>query len=357
MKLLLVARRYPPDVISGTETVFANLYAQARAAGHEVRLVVGYVRDRKMIPEEALGVDLRGTRLGASHLALWRAARAEARRFRPDAILSNSIEAPITGFPTATIVHDLNFGRAGRGLGARAREALYRWRCPRMDKIIAVSAATQGALRALGVQPDHIAVIHNGVDVHTFTPDPAYSFDPLRKIRLCYPGRLIPGKGQHVAIDAVARLPAAHKARVQLDIVGTVADEVYFKQLQSQAVGQPVAFHTDVPEIAPYYQQADLVLFPTLMIEGFGFTAVEGMACGKPVAWSEQPAIREATGGIGYPFPGGDTDALRDIVRGFLDDPEPYLAAGADGLRHVRDSYAWSAVWKRYEAVLREISG
>ena len=41
MKLMMVARRFPPDVRSGTERVFENLYHQARER-HEVRLVVGF---------------------------------------------------------------------------------------------------------------------------------------------------------------------------------------------------------------------------------------------------------------------------------------------------------------------------
>ena len=45
---------------------------------------------------------------------------------------------------------------------------------------------------------------------------------------------------------------------------------------------------TDVEDIVPWYQGADVVLFPTLMEEGFGFTAVEGMACGKPVIYYDQ---------------------------------------------------------------------
>ena len=112
MKFLFVARRYPPDIISGTETVFQNLYKLARE-DHEVRLVVGFTQSREMVPEEAVAVDIRGKRFGMAHLAIYRAAQAEIKRFQPDAILSNSIEAPISGKPTAVIVHDLNFGGAG----------------------------------------------------------------------------------------------------------------------------------------------------------------------------------------------------------------------------------------------------
>ena len=60
MKLLLVARRYPPDIRSGTETVFANLYREARAR-HEVRLVVGYRTSKEGFPPEADAIDLRGS--------------------------------------------------------------------------------------------------------------------------------------------------------------------------------------------------------------------------------------------------------------------------------------------------------
>ena len=353
MKVMMVARRYPPDIISGTETVFENLYRQACKA-HDVRLVVGFTRDRSLVPAEALGVDLRGKRLGMSHVAMWRAARGEARRWRPDVVLANSIEVPVTGTPTACIVHDLNFGRAGRGLSARAREALYKWRCPKMDRIISVSEATRVALEQLGVEPSRIRVVHNGVDTERFHPVPREGSSSTAVI--AYPGRILPGKGQHVAIDAVSRLSAEDKAKVELRIVGTVADPVYFEQLKVQAADQPVSFHTEVPAIEPYYQQADLILFPTLMIEGFGFTAAEGMACGKPVVWSEQAAIREATGGIGVAVPGGDVDAWRGAIVDFLADREGFAAMGEQGRAFVEARYSWAGVWQSYERALSEMA-
>jgi glycosyltransferase involved in cell wall biosynthesis len=353
MKILMFARRYPPDIVSGTETVFRNLYEQARRR-HDVRLVVGYTRERELVPAEALGVDLRGARLGAAHARMWRAGMAEARRFKPDVVLSNSIEAPITGYPTATLVHDLNFGRAGRSASARIRELVYRLRCPKMERIVAVSEATRRAVADIGVDPRHVVVIHNGVDLESFRPSEEAP-PTAGRLRLAYPARILPGKGQHVAIDAVARLAPELKARVHLDLVGTVADPVYLEQLRDQARGQPVAFHTEVPAIAPYYQRADLVLFPTLMIEGFGFTAVEGMACGKPVVWSEQPAIREATGGIGFPVPGGDATAIRSVIERMLADPAPFYAAGEAGRAFTARRYGWDRVWGRYERMLMEI--
>lgn len=349
MKILMVARRYPPDIRSGTETVFANLYAQARKV-HEVRLVVGYRTTSTGFPPEAVAVDLRGGGVG-QYLAMQRAAVAEARRFQPDVVLSNSIEIRVRGVPSTVIVHDLNFGKAGRSAGNVARELLYRVQGLTMPRLITVSEASAQALVRIGVPRDRIAVIYNGVDIERMVPrDPP----PSDIVRFAYPSRILPGKGQHVAIDAVARLRADLKARVHLTIVGAAADTHYLDQLKLQAFGQPVSFAQDVDDIVPYYQDADAVVFPTIMEEGFGFTAVEGMACGKPVIWSDQPAIREATGGIGLAVPRDDADALRAAMVKLIEGPEYRRQLGAEGRAFV-EGRSWVKVWERYEEVLREM--
>lgn len=351
VKLLMVARRFPPDVKSGTETVFGNLYERARVH-HDVRLVTGWIRDRKLIPAEALGVDLRDKRFGLSHALIARAAGSEARRFRPDVVLSNTIEVPLFAAPTAIVVHDLNFGRADRHAGDVLRRALYRWRCTRARVIVSPSRATRDALVQLGVDPDRIEVIHNGVDLERFRPPDPGEVPPHDGIVILCPGRILAGKGQHVAIDAVARLSAAEKSRVRLVIAGAVADPVYLGQLKVHARGQPVTFATDVDDLAPYYRACDLVVFPTLMREGFGYAAVEGMASAQPVVWTDQAATREATGGIGFPVPPDDPLALRAIIRRRLEDPAPFQLAGAEGRAFVLRWYGWDRVWAGYQRVL-----
>ena len=352
MKLLMVARRYPPDVRSGSETVFANLYERA-SERHEVQLVAGYRQSRDRVPAEALGVDLRERAFGMSHLAMARAAASAARQLRPDVVLANSIEVPRTRYPTACIVHDLNFGTTERSWRTRLREQFYARRARSLDLVVSPSAATATALEGIGLDPRRIRVLPNGVDLDRFRPRPGV-YDPERLV-IAYPSRILPGKGQHIAIDAVARLHPRKKERVHLKIVGAVSDPIYYDQLRIHAYGQPVSFHPDVDDIVPYYQEADLVVFPTLLEEGFGYTAIEAMACGRPVAWSEQPAVREATGGIGFPVPSGDTVALRSVVEQMLEDPAPFARAGEAGRTFVAGRYSWQEAWRRYERVLSEL--
>lgn len=356
MKILMTARRYPPDVWSGTETVFENLYLRARER-HEVRLVVGWRRSRQLVPAEARAVKLDGLGRVQTWSAMAAATFDEARRWQPDVVLSNSIEVPPTGTPTATIVHDLNFGRADGGTGASLRARFYAARARLLDAVITVSAASARALERIGVAPGRVHVVHNGVDLVRFSPPPPGPVPgPDDPIHFVQPSRILPGKGQHHAIDALARLRRDHRRRARLTIVGAPDDPVYLDQIRMQAYNLPVEFHLAVPDLAPYIQQADIVLFPTVMEEGFGFTAVEGMACGRPVIWTDQPAIREATGGIGVSFPRNDVAALRDEMAALMDDPARRVALGLAGRRHCELNHDWDRVWQRYEAILESIA-
>ena len=91
------------------------------------------------------------------------------------------------------------------------------------------------------------------------------------------------------------------------------------------------------------------------MAEGFGFTAVEAMACGRPVIWSDQPAIREATAGIGVAVPVEDVDALRQAMMELMDDDAARAELGAAGRTHVETHCDWDLVWERYEDVLADV--
>jgi glycosyltransferase involved in cell wall biosynthesis len=356
----MASRRFPPDVYSGTETVFQALYERARSK-HEVRLVAGWTTGRDRIPAEAVGVRLRGLSKPNQWLAMARAIRAEVARWAPDVVLSNNIEVPPSGRPTVCIVHDLNFGEpGGRPVGtrletwaSRARRQFYGMRSRSLHRVVTVSEASRMALLEAGVADRRVVVIRNGVDTDRFRPpDPLNVNRDADGVSFAYPSRILPGKGQHLAIDAVARLPRLHKRRADLHIVGAVADPVYLDQIRVQAFNQPVRFTIDVPDIAPHIQTSDVVVFPTVMAEGFGFTAVEAMACGKPVIWSDQPAIREATGGIGMAVPPGDVEALRTAMLHLMDDPAERVRLGEAGREWVEQNHSWDGVWTQYERVL-----
>ncbi|MBN1336898.1 MAG: glycosyltransferase family 4 protein [Deltaproteobacteria bacterium] len=350
MRLLMVARRFPPDVRSGSETAFEALWQRARAR-HEVRLLAGFHRDRSLLPPDAEAVDLRQVHRVQGWLRMRHAARATIRSFVPDAVLSNAIEVPASSRPTACIVHDLEFGGER---GAAGRRLFYRWRTRRLDRVITVSEAMRRHLVARGLPAGRTVAIPNGVDLDRFRPAPRIARADSRLV-ICCASRILPGKGQHVAVEALSRLPADLCDRVVLQVVGSVADPAYLDRIRRQARGFPVEFHLDVPDLACWYQQADIAVFPTLLVEGFGFSAVEALACGRPVIHSDQAAVREATGGLGIPVPPGDADALGAAIASLALAPERCESIGRAGRAYLERRRSWDLTWSAYESLLEQM--
>lgn len=140
---------------------------------------------------------------------------------------------------------------------------------------------------------------------------------------------------------------------MSLAIVGTVADATYAEQLRVQAWNLPVQLDFDVADVVPHYQSADIALFPTRMPEGFGYAAVEAMACGLPVIGFEDPAVAEATGGLAVLVPRDDITAFRDAILRLAADPAERRRLGEVGRAFVQ-RYRWADTWRAYERVLRE---
>ncbi len=348
----MVARRFPPDVRSGTETVFEALWQRARVR-HEVRLVAGFQRSRDLLPREAVAVDLTAGSRVRAWIETWRAAKTQLRSFRPDAVLSNAIEVPPADRPTACIVHDLDFG--GRTFGSGGWRLFYRWQARRLARVVTVSEAMRRHLISRGLPAGRTVAIRNGVDLERFRPASRVPRPDGRTV-VCLPSRILPGKGQHVAVGAVAGLPVALRDRVVLQIVGPVVDPAYLGRIRGLARGLPVEFHLEVSDIVPWYQQADVVLFPTLVREGFGFTAAEALACGRPVIFSDQDAVREATGGFGVPVPGGDVAAWSEALAVLLRDPGQGECIGREGRAWLSGRTSWDVAWGAYEALLERMA-
>ncbi|MFT7518237.1 MAG: glycosyltransferase involved in cell wall biosynthesis [Kiritimatiellia bacterium] len=353
VKLLFVTRRLAPDTRSIPAVVFANLYADARI-NHDVRMVAGYVRGRRFVPQEALGVDLCGRGDLSARATMRRAVRREARRFRPDVVLVNDLSAPISGRPTVCLLHDLSFDAPTPTLRSRLLGQVAAVRGASFDRIVVPSKALATRLDSLGVDARRVLQIAHGVDTERFAPQP---IDPDQTItRLLCPGRILPGSGQHIAIDAVARLTSAEKARVQLRVVGPAIDPVYYEQLKVQAWRQPVSFQSNPGDMADAYRDTDMVIYPTLMHEGFADPVTRAMACELPVVWSEQPSLREAMGTFGSPVPPGDVLALREHIRRHLADP---LASRATQ-RGARDAamrrFDRKKTWRHLERELAKVA-
>jgi UDP-glucose:(heptosyl)LPS alpha-1,3-glucosyltransferase len=157
---------------------------------------------------------------------------------------------------------------------------------------IAISRCVADQLERLFAIPgSHIHVIHHGVDAQLFCPRPAkdagWREEWRRRWNISDHELLIlfvggyERKGLTVAIKALARLTPAERSMLRLMAVGS-GDQPRFRALVRQlGLESKVVLAPHTREIVPYFQAADVFLFPTLY-EPFGLVILEAMACGLP---------------------------------------------------------------------------
>ncbi|HZZ11984.1 MAG TPA: glycosyltransferase family 4 protein [Paraburkholderia sp.] len=202
-----------------------------------------------------------------------------------------------------------------------------------VDQVVANSQASARSLAALtGIQPHKVPVVYNGIDAGAFGRVDGTDQTALRA-RLGLPtgawiaglfGRLAPWKGQHIALDALARLPGVHLVLVGAPLFG---EDAYAQRLHEQAAALGIAdrvhfagFQDDVPA---WMKAMDVVLHTSTEPEPFGRVIVEGMAAGRPVIAAAAGGVTEIVrhGHNGWLVKPGDASALADAIGALRADP------------------------------------
>jgi glycosyltransferase involved in cell wall biosynthesis len=166
----------------------------------------------------------------------------------------------------------------------------------RADHLIAVSNETRAAIvRRFAVAEGRVTVIHHGVDQPLRRPSGLdhESLGLRQGVLLLSVGRLEYRKGPDVLLRAVARLVLhGHDVRVVLAGAGLKAEyEVLANEL---GIADRVTITGWVSEArkASLLELCDIYVVPS-RLEGFGMTALEAMAAGKPVVSTPIGASRD----------------------------------------------------------------
>lgn len=184
------------------------------------------------------------------------------------------------------------------------------------DALRAVSQSSQAQLQALA--PDKpIMCFMSWTDSSAFVeimPEAPVS----QRREIVYAGVLVPRKGVHHLLDALAQIrdqiPQAH-----LSIIGKASNTDYARELHAQVdhlgLADSVTFvdHLSQAELAGYLARARAFVLPTYS-EGMPKVVVEAMLTGTPVVASAVDGIPEVVedGVHGYLVPPGDVDALAE---------------------------------------------
>jgi glycosyltransferase involved in cell wall biosynthesis len=193
------------------------------------------------------------------------------------------------------------------------------------DLLVVPSGRAIAPFVELGVAADRFVVVENGVDTERLLQlPPAPPHDgPLR---LGYLGTVMPSKGLHVLLAALARLPAGTATlRIHGNVVPYHGDEGYanrcFAPLQPGA-GVTYAGPYGLGELPALLAGIDVLAAPALWHEAFGLTVREALAAGRPVLVSRVGGLQDAVidGEQGLVLPPGDVGAWAAAIAGLAAD-------------------------------------
>lgn len=239
--------------------------------------------------------------------------------------------------------------------------------------VVANSQSTLDQLFLAGRRP--AAVVPSGIDlkgqvVHDGVPPDDIALNALPTpervwhdpVRIGLVGRIAAWKGQHVVIDAAAKVRAAgFSAHFVIAGKALFGEEEYEAQVRQQAVDLGVAdcveflgFTKDVPALLA---SLDILVHASTSPEPFGQVVIEGMAESLPVIGTDGGGVREIIvhGENGLLVPMGDADAMAEAILTLLRDPDRARALGRAGYRRVVRHFTAGHTARKIERVYRDV--
>jgi glycosyltransferase involved in cell wall biosynthesis len=218
--------------------------------------------------------------------------------------------------------------RAARALDREIEQA---------DEFVLLSTFQRRSYEEEGVDPDHLHQVPLGVDLDVFRPLHKVRHNPFT---VGFVGQVTQRKGISYLIDAFETL---RPLDVRLLIVGRPVGPRRPWLREGVTHEAPVARR----DLARVYSRMDVVVLPSL-IEGFGLTALEAMACGVPVIVSEHTFGTDIVvdGENGFVVPIRDATAIAERIRKLVAD-EDLRAAMAANARSAAQAYSWSIYGSR----------
>ena len=242
-----------------------------------------------------------------------------------------------------------------RFLTSRLARGLSRAAYAAADYVAPVTEANAAWERGLGVDPEKIRVIQNGIEAPT-----DYS-DPPGNLKVVSVGRIDPLKDVQtmlrVAAEVNRRVPGA-----QFEYWGppTKGQETYAKACEELArrigVEGCFQFMGRTTEPQRVVREADVVLM-TSISEGLPMSILEAMAEARPVVATAVGGVPEVLRGCGIVPPPGDVHAIATGVSTLLRNPELAAQLGRRGFERVGRLYTKTACLNGYRDLLGELTG
>lgn len=244
------------------------------------------------------------------------------------------------------------------------RRAAYRWVARNADAFVAVSDDLRRFLTGtIGVMPDRIRVIHNGVQVRMpvkVPTDQAQSRQALGlsgDVVVCTTvAALFEVKGYPDLIAAAKRV-IANRPDVVFLVVGEGQLERELKQmvdrLQLRDRVRFLGFRNDVPELL---LASDIFILPSYS-EGMPLAVLEAMSSGLPVIGTMVGGMPQVVddGNTGILVEAGKVDDLASTILALARDPERRTRLGQMGRQRVEALFSHRTMFANYKKLYHEV--
>ncbi|MFJ4851147.1 MULTISPECIES: D-inositol-3-phosphate glycosyltransferase [unclassified Streptomyces] len=234
------------------------------------------------------------------------------------------------------------------------------------DRLIANTAEESRELvRHYEADPHKVAVVHPGVNLDRFRPDPLGGSGgraaararlglPQDAVIPLFAGRIQPLKAPDVLLRAVAILlgeDPSLRERLVVPVVGgpsgsgLAKPERLHKLAARLGISDLVRFQPPVGQdrLADWYRAASVLVMPSYS-ESFGLVAIEAQACGTPVVAARVGGLPVAVkdGETGFLVPGHEPGDYARALRRFVDHPHLVDSMGEAAARHA-ECFGWGA--------------
>ena len=277
--------------------------------------------------------------------------------------VDGAIAAKLRGRPH--VWHLREHIRGNRDLESLLPQAIASRLVSRLSRRVIVNSSALRAAYLSGVPAEKIDVVHNGIDISKFAPDPSARAEFRSELGLManapivgLVGSITPRKGHLIFVDAAASALREHPQAVFVCIGH--GEREFVRQVRARIVDVGIghAFHILDwrSDIARLLQAFDLLVIASDQ-EAFGRTVIEAMACGLPVVATRSGGPEEivVNGETGHLVPVNDPAAMGSAISAILRDPRNAAGLGQAGRRRAVDIFSVSAYAGRVQSILSRL--
>ncbi|NJQ02660.1 GT4 family glycosyltransferase PelF [Streptomyces zingiberis] len=206
-----------------------------------------------------------------------------------------------------------------------------------------------------GTPPDRIRTVYNGVDPMAFPPAGPEPAAPT----LSWAGRIDPIKDLGTLIRAFARVRAELPAARLRIFGGTPRGAQGYRESCEKLAAEldlagAVTFEGRVEDIRDAYAAGNVVMLSSIS-EGFPFTLIEAMSCGRATVSTDVGGVREAVGDCGLVVAPRDPDAMGRAALELLRDPERRARMGEGARLRVIEQFTLRKTISAFRDIYREL--